>query len=130
MFKKKKKKASLAYSARSNYIKQKNNIYIRCGIEIEKYEEALKIIKEQLEDMKNGNFSEEDLNNAKKYMLAGIRTVQDEQDSEVTYYFGQEISGTFTTFDEYMNKINGVSRDEIIEVANSIKINTIYFLST
>ena len=27
-----------------------------------------------------------------------------------------------------MNKINGVSRDEIIEVANSIKINTIYFL--
>lgn len=128
LFQNVREKASLAYSARSNYIRQKNNIYIRCGIEIEKYEEALKIIKEQLEDMKNGNFSEEDLNNAKKYMLAGIRTVQDEQDSEVTYYFGQEISGTFTTFDEYMNKINGVSRDEIIEVANSIKINTIYFL--
>ena len=128
LFQNVREKASLAYSARSNYIRQKNNIYIRCGIEIEKYEEALKIIKEQLEDMKNGNFSEEDLNNAKKYMLAGIRTVQDEQDSEVTYYFGQEISGTFTTFDEYMNKINGVSKDEIIEVANSIKINTIYFL--
>ena len=128
LFQNVREKASLAYSARSNYIRQKNNIYIRCGIEIEKYEEALKIIKEQLEDMKNGNFSEEDLNNAKKYMLAGIRTVQDEQDSEVTYYFGQEISGTFTTFDEYMNKINGASRDEIIEVANSIKINTIYFL--
>lgn len=128
LFQNVREKASLAYSARSNYIRQKNNIYIRCGIEIEKYEEALKIIKEQLEDMKNGNFSEEDLNNAKKYMLAGIRTVQDEQDSEVTYYFGQEISGTFTTFDEYMNKINGVSKDEITKVANSIKINTIYFL--
>ena len=128
LFQNVREKASLAYTARSNYVRQKNNIYIRCGIEIEKYEEALKIIKQQLEDMKKGDFTEEDLENAKKYMTSGIKTVQDEQDSEITYYFGQELSGKLTTFEEYMENINKVNKQQVIDIANSIKINTIYFL--
>ena len=31
-------------------------------------------------------------------------------------------------FDEYTNKINWVSREDVIKIANSININTIYFL--
>jgi len=118
----------LAYTARSNYVRQKNNIYIRCGIEIENYDKALKIIREQLEDMKNGNFTEEDLNNAKKYMISGLRAAQDEQDSEITYYIGQELSGMLTTFDEYEEKINNVNIDDVKKVGDKININTIYFL--
>ena len=128
LFQNVREKASLAYTARSNYVRQKNNIYIRCGIEIDKYEEALKIIKEQLKDMENGNFNEEDIQNAKKYMVAGIKTVQDEQDSELTYYFGQELSGKLTSFEEYAKKIKAVSKDDVLEIAKNIKINTIYFL--
>ena len=118
----------MAYTARSNYVRQKNNIYIRCGIEIENYEKALKIIKEQLEEMKKGNLTEEDLQNAKKYMISGLQSVQDEQDSEITYYIGQELSGKLTTFDEYIEEVNKVSMEDVKNVANSININTIYFL--
>ena len=128
MFQNVREKASLAYSARSNYIRQKNNIYIRCGIEIENYEKALKIIKEQLEDMKSGSFTDQDLENAKKYMIAGVESVQDEQDSEITYYLGQELSGKLTTFEEYIEKIKKVTKQDVLEIANSIKINTTYFL--
>lgn len=128
MFQNVREKAGLAYSARSIYVRQKNNIFIRAGIEIENYEKALKIIKEQLEDMKNGNFTDEDIENAKKYMIAGIKTVQDEQDSEITYYMGQELSGKLLTFEEYMEKITAVTREQIEEIANNININTIYFL--
>jgi len=128
LFQNVREKASLAYTARSNYVRQKNNIYIRCGIEIENYEKALKIIKEQLEDMKNGNFTEDDLQNAKKYMVSGLQSVQDEQDSEITYYIGQELSGNLTTFDEYIKQINKVNIEDVKNVANKIKINTIYFL--
>ena len=106
LFQNVREKASLAYTARSNYIRQKNNIYIRCGIEIENYEKALKIIKEQLEDMKNGNFTDEEIENAKKYMISGIKTVKDEQDSEITYYLGQELAGDFKSFEEYAEKID------------------------
>jgi len=128
LFQNVREKAGLAYSARSTYLRQKNNIFIRAGIEIKNYEKALNIIKEQLEDMKNGKFTDEDIANAKKYMIAGIKTLQDEQDSEITYYIGQEISSKLLSFDEYTNKINWVSREDVIKIANSININTIYFL--
>lgn len=128
MFQNVREKAGLAYSARSTYVRQKNNIFIRAGIEIENFDKALKIIEEQLEDMKNGNFSEEDIENAKKYMVAGIKTVQDEQDSEITYYMGQELSGKMISFEDYINKINWVSRADIEKIANNINLNTIYFL--
>lgn len=128
LFQNVREKASLAYSARSNYVRQKSNIYIRCGIEIDNYEKALKIIKEQLEDMKNGKFTEEDLTNAKKYIISGLESAQDEQDSEITYYVGQELSGQLTTFKDYTENINKVTMEEVKKVANNININTIYFL--
>lgn len=128
LFQNVREKAGLAYTARSNYVRQKNNIFIRCGIEIENYDKAVEIIKEQLEAMKNGDFTEEEIQNAKKYMISGIKTVADEQDSELTYYLGQELSGKLTSFEEYMDKINAVTKEEIQEIANNINVNTIYFL--
>jgi len=128
LFQNVREKASLAYTIRSNYVRQKNNIYIRSGIDIENYDKATKIIKEQLKEMKNGNFTNEDLKNAIKYMESGIKSVSDEQDSEITYYIGQELSGSLTTFDEYIQKINNVTMDDVKKVANAISINTIYFL--
>lgn len=128
LFQNVREKASLAYTARSNYVRQKNNIYIRCGIEIDNYDKALRIIKEQLEEMKNGQFTEEDLANSKKYMISGLESAQDEQDSEITYYIGQELSGMLTTFDEYVEKINEVKLEDVKNVGSKIKINTIYFL--
>ena len=128
LFQNVRERESLAYTARSNYIRQKNNIYIRCGIEIQNYEKAVSVIKEQLEDMKNGKFTEEDIDNAKKYVIEGLRTTREEQDSEVSYYFGQEISGEHTSFEEYEEQIKKVSKEDIENVAKSININTIYFL--
>jgi len=128
LFQNVREKASLAYTARSNYIKQKNNIFIRCGIEIENYRKAVDIIKKQIEDMKNGEFSLEDVENAKKYILSGLKTIQDEQDSEITYYLGQELSNEFINFEEYNENIKRVTKEDIKKIANQIEINTIYFL--
>lgn len=128
LFQNVRERESLAYTARSNYVKPKNNIYIRCGIEIQNFEKAVDVIKEQLEAMKNGDFTEEDIENAKKYVVAGLRTTKEEQDSELTYYLGQELSDKFTTFEEYEEKINKVTKEDIRKVAQNIKINTIYFL--
>ena len=128
LFQNVREKEGLAYTTRSNYVRQKGNIYIRSGIEIENYEKAISVIKEQLEDMKNGKFSDEDLQNAKKYIISGLRTTMEEQDSEISYYFGQELSEKWTTFEEYEEEINKVTREDVVNVANGIKIDTVYFL--
>lgn len=128
MFQNVREKASLAYSASSSYLKHKNNIFIRCGIEIENYEKAVELIKQQLEEMKNGNFTEEEINSAKTNIIATIKSIPDEQDTEITYYFGQELSEIKMAFEEYESNINSVTKQNIIDFASKVKINTIYFL--
>ena len=88
----------------------------------------MEIIRKQLEDMKNGNFIEEDIENAKKGIISGIKGIGDEQDTEITYFFGQELTDSKTSLEQYMEKIQNVSKDDIIKIANSISVNTIYFL--
>jgi len=61
-------------------------------------------------------------------MISGVKTVQDEQDSEITYYIGQELSGQLTTFEEYIERIENVNKEQIEKIAKTIKTNTIYFL--
>ncbi len=128
MFQEVREKASLAYTAGSNYIRYKSNIFIKCGIEIKNYQKAMEIIQKQLEDMKNGIFTDEDIENAKKGIISGIKSIDDEQDTQITYLFGHEITNINTTEDEYIEKINNVTKEDIIKVAQSIAINTVYFL--
>lgn len=128
LFKNVREKASLAYTVSSNYMKLKSNIFIRAGIEIENYDKTVEIIKEQLKDMKESNFSEEDINQAKRTILSSINNIEEEQDIELSYYYGQELSDKMMTIEEYKNNIEKVTREEINSVAKSLSINTIYFL--
>lgn len=128
MFQNVREKAHLAYVASSNYLRYKNNIFINCGIEIGNYEKALEIIKQQIYDMRKGEFTQEDIENAKKGIIATIKTIDDEQDTGITYYFGQELSESDISVEEYINKIENVSKDDIINIAQNVAINTIYFL--
>lgn len=128
LFQNVREKASLAYTASSSYIRHKNNIFINCGIEIKNYEKALKIIKEQLKDMKDGSFSDEDIENAKKNIISTIKNIKDEQDTEIVYFFGQELTNKNVSVDEYIEKIEKVSREGIMNIADNVYINTIYFL--
>ena len=128
MFQIVREKHSLAYTAASSYLRHKNSIFIRCGIEIDNYQKTLNLIKEQIEDMKNGNFTEENIENGKKGIISMIKSIPDEQDTGITYYLGQELSEYKMTFEEYEKEIEAVTKEEIIDFAKKVSINTIYFL--
>ena len=128
MFQNVREKNSLAYTASSSFIRQKANIFIKCGIDIQNYEKALKIIKEQIEDMKKGEFTDQNIEEAKRNIISTINFIPDEQDTELMYYFSQELSGYEMGYDEYIQKINDVNKEKIINLAKRMQINTIYFL--
>lgn len=128
LFQNVREKASLAYTAGSSYLRQKNNIIIRCGIEIENYEKAIEIIKEQLKEMQEGKFTDEDIENAKNIIISTVDGIPDSQDSEISYYFGQELATGFVSIEEYMDNIKKVKKEEVEAISQKVKINTIYFL--
>lgn len=128
MFQNVREKASLAYTAGSIYLRQKDNVFIKCGIDIPNYEKALEIIKQQLEQMRNGDFNEEDINNAKLLVSSTVGSIPETQDAELTYYFSQELSDEFVSIEDYINRINDVTKEQILNIANNVQINTIYFL--
>jgi len=78
--------------------------------------------------MEKGEFSEEDIQNAKKLILASVDGITEEQDTEITYYYGQELSDRFVTIEDYKKYILDVTKKQIEELSKTIQINTIYFL--
>ena len=128
LFQNVREKASLAYTASSSYVMYRSNIFINCGIEIENYEKTLDIIRKQIEDMKNGNFTEDDMENAKKGIISSMTSIEDEQDTAVIYFFGQQLTDSNVQIPEYIEKIKNVTKEQIINIANKIQVNTVYFL--
>ena len=128
LFQNVREKASLAYTASSSYVMFRSNIFINCGIEIENYEKALEIIKRQLEDMRRGDFTDEDIENSKKGIISSMKYIEDEQDTTIMYFFGQELTGTNVQIAEYIEKTQDVTREQIVKVANKVRVNTVYFL--
>ena len=57
-----------------------------------------------------------------------IKEIDDEQDTEITYYFGQEMSKNEVDLDTYMKNIEQIKKSDIQEIANKVTVNTIYFL--
>ena len=129
LFQNVREKASLAYTAGSAYISAKNNVIIRCGIEIKNYNKALAIIKEQLQQMIDSDFSDDDIVSAKQLILASYKSVSETQDGEINYYYAQELSDKFTSVEDNIKKTESVTRAQIVDIAKRAQINTIYFLT-
>ena len=45
------------------------------------------------------------------------------------YYFAQDLSGYQLEYREYIEKMNQVSKEDVIELANRMQLNTTYFLT-
>ena len=97
-------------------------------VQKENFEKANNIIKEQIEDMKKGEFTEQDIKNAKKVIISNIDGISDEQDTEIIYFLGQELSNNNVTLEQYKEYIQDINKNEIEDFAKKISINTIYFL--
>lgn len=128
LFQNVREKASLAYTIRSIYIKQKGVFLISAGIETNKFDKALELTKKQVQDMKDGNFSDEDIKDAKIFLENLFLSCLDDQTTLIELNIGQFITGINDSIEEMVEKINNVSREDIIEVANKIKLKTTYYL--
>ena len=128
LFQNVREKESLAYYAMSRFIDVKSALFIRSGIEIKNYNKALKIIIEQLDLIANGDFTKDNLDDAIITINSFWNGVKENQELALDYCYTQELYEQKESIDSLIKKVESVSREEIIELAKSVKINTIYFL--
>ena len=82
----------------------------------------------QLEEIKKGNFSEEELDETKIYLSQSFKKIEDSLSAVGGWYICQSLSKKVFTPKEYANRINNVTKSQIIEAAKNIQLDTIYLL--
>ena len=122
-------KESLAYTVRSMYLKHKGIMMVTAGIEIDKYEKALSCIKKEIEDMKLGNITDEEVNDAKVNLITAYKSFNDKQSSIINLYMGQRFLGVVEDIETMIKKINDVTKEDVVEVANKLELEITYFLT-
>lgn len=120
---------SLAYYIGSMVIKYKSILLIDGGIESENYDKTTKIIDEQIKKMKNGDFSDDDIEISKKAIKASTESIKDSVYLISEFFFSQQLSKDFRNLEEVLNDIDNVNKEDIIEASKHIALDTIYFLS-
>ncbi|WP_273130464.1 EF-P 5-aminopentanol modification-associated protein YfmF [Metabacillus sp. HB246100] len=121
-------KASLAYYAASRVESHKGLLMVMSGIEFQNFDQAVTIIKEQMQAMKNGDFSEEEFLQTKAVIRNQLLETIDTAYGLVEIIYHNVISLIDRTFEEYLDGIENVTPDQVREVASKIELDTVYFL--
>ncbi|GAB6931432.1 pitrilysin family protein [Paenibacillus sp. JCM 10914] len=121
-------KASLAYYASSRYDGHKGIATIQSGIEVQNFDQAVDIIKQQLGDMEKGAITDIEMNQTKAMIRNVIKEMQDSAFEMIAYDFNRQLSGRERTPDELLRQVEGISVDDVKQAASAFSLDTIYFL--
>ncbi|MBQ6143277.1 MAG: insulinase family protein [Clostridia bacterium] len=123
-------KLSLCYYCSSKYNANKGIILIESAVELQNIERAKKEILEQIKDIQLGNFSDTQLEETKLYLKQKTKKIQDDIELMGTWYLLQTFDETKKAPSEAIKEIENVSREDVINAALKISLDTIYILSS
>lgn len=128
LFKVVREKHSLCYYISSSYDAFNGVMVITAGIEGSDYDKTLKLIAEQLEMMKKGEFSNEDIEIAKLMIKNSMKKTFDDPLSQIAINYNRDIANKDESNDEYIKMIDSVTYQDIIDVCQDIELDTIFLL--
>jgi len=121
-------KASLAYYAVSRLESHKGILMMMSGIDAANYEKAVSIIKEQLELMREGRITEEEMNQTKATLANQYRELSDSARMMVEFAYNGIVSGRKRQLGELLRQMQDVTVDDVRRVADKVQMDTIYLL--
>ncbi|RNB77362.1 EF-P 5-aminopentanol modification-associated protein YfmF [Brevibacillus panacihumi] len=121
-------KASLAYYAVSRLESHKGIMMIMSGIEAKKYDQAVEIIKAQMDLMRQGKITEEELSQTRATLTNQFRELLDSARMMIEYTYNGVVSGRQRPLNELLQAFETVTIDEIKRVADKVQIDMIYLL--
>ena len=121
-------KLSLCYYASSAIVLKKGIMLVSSGIEFDKYEEAKNEIMAQLEAVKNGDITDEELSTAIRSVASELRSAMDSQGELEGFWLSQAMEGLDYGPMELAELVEDVTKEDVMAIAQSIEPDLIYFL--
>lgn len=129
LFRNVREKESLAYYAFSRLEKSKGLMMASCGIDFDKMERAVKIVREQLDDIKDGRISDYEFDSSKKALVNSLKEAEDSPAMIISLYLDGIINGIEESIQEIIEKVWNVTKEDVARVAQKVKLDTVYFLN-
>ncbi|MFA9382003.1 MAG: EF-P 5-aminopentanol modification-associated protein YfmF, partial [Acetanaerobacterium sp.] len=129
LFRNVREKLSLCYYCAARYDRYKGIMMVDCGIEGANMQKARDEILHQLDEMRNGSISEDELKNAVLAIKNGYNAVFDSTKSVETYYLGQIFAGTARDPVEVIAQLESITIKDLEQAAGNILLDTVYFLT-
>ena len=121
-------KLSLCYYCGSSENGQKGFMTVHSGIEFKNEKKATDEILAQLEEIKKGNISDGELSDAKLALIDSAERVADSVGNMLNWYFACVMNEMMITPEEKCEAIRAVTTEEIVKIAQDIRLDTYYFL--
>lgn len=123
-------KNSLAYYVGS-FIESYNGLmFVYSGVAPADYHKAQVIIDEQLDKMRSGDFTEQEMAQAKALIVNDLLETSDNAQGLIELLYQTIIGQKDRGLDGYIKQIHSVTKKEIIEIANKVKLDTTYVLTS
>lgn len=122
-------KMSLCYYCSSMFNPIKGILLVQSGVETANIDRAKTEIIAQLDEVKKGNFTEDDLKAAKLSLCNSYHTLTDSLDGLEGWYLSKTFSDPLRTPEEEAERVTAVTRDDLIHTAKSITLDTVYRLT-
>ena len=121
-------KMSLCYQIGSGYHGSKGIVTVSAGIDFDKEDVTRQEILAQLAACCNGEISDEELIAAKEAILSSLRATHDSPGAIEGYYATGALSGMTMTPAQYMDAVERVTLQQIVDAANTVKLHSSFFL--
>jgi len=121
-------KMSLCYSVGSGYYGTKGILTVSAGIDARQEGVARQEILRQLLACQSGDITKDELAAAKEAVLSGLRGVHDSPGAIEGYYATGNLSGLGMTPEQYREKVEQVTMENVVAAAGTVKLHTRYFL--
>lgn len=121
-------KQSLCYYCAARLTAAKGILTVQSGVEIENAERAEKEILKQLDEMKAGGVTAEDLEKSKRSMEDFFLSVFDTPEELDGWLFSQVTDDEFQTPEDLVADMKEVTVEQVIEMANNISLDTVFLL--
>ena len=121
-------KLSLCYYCGSLYNPMKGILLVQSGVEAKNIEPAKREILRQLDEVRNGNFDEDELGAAKLSLANSYRTLSDSLEGLEAWYLSQTFRPSVRRPEEEAELVGAATREEVIRAAKNMTLDTVYRL--